>query len=460
MRLEQTTLTALALVAALAALTACDDDDDDRDAGVDAGEVRPDAAPAPTIAALAASRADLSVLNAAVARVGLDDELAAAGPLTLFAPTNEAFAASGITQADIDAMSDAELSRVLAYHVIQGARIRSTDVTSAPALTAADLTLFVSRADGVVSINRGNTVTGGANVVNADILASNGVIHLIDRVLLPPDIPTLATYGGLTSLVNAVQQAGLDDELAGPGPFTVLAPTNEAFAALPAVPAGDQLTTILLYHVISGELLLSDIAKLEPPLAVTSAENRFGNALPVVFDVAAARVNGASILLADLRATNGVVHVIDRVLIPPDVLAMAELLGLTSFVAAVDAAEGIDGTSLRDALSADEPYTVFAPTNEAFAAIEAALAVFSPAQVRDVLLFHVLDPTTFPAPVLAAQLPPGMSMLDTLLGEDASLDTTVTPPTIDGAQIIRTDVNVVNGVIHVIDAVMIPPTLE
>lgn len=114
MRLEQTTLTALALVAALAALTACDDDDDDRDAGVDAGEVRPDAAPAPTIAALAASRADLSMLNAAVARVGLDDELAAAGPLTLFAPTNEAFAASGITQADLDAMSDAELSRVTA----------------------------------------------------------------------------------------------------------------------------------------------------------------------------------------------------------------------------------------------------------------------------------------------------------------------------------------------------------
>ncbi len=109
---------------------------------------------------------------------------------------------------------------------------------------------------------------------------------------------------------------------------------------------------------------------------------------------------------------------------------------------------------------ADQPLTVFAPTNEAFAAIEATLATLTPEQVRDVLLFHVLDPATFPTPVLAGELPAGTTPLDTLLGEDAVLVTTTTPPTIDGARIVRTDVTVLNGVIHVIDAVMIPPSFE
>ena len=462
MRLKHTTLTTLAFLAALGALPGCDDDDDERDAGVDAGRVVvPDAGAGATIAALAAERPELSMLVAAATRANLGDELSAAGPLTLFAPTNQAFAASGITMDDIDAMSDEELTRVLTYHLIEGVELLADDITSGPVLTAADLTLFVNEVDGAVTLNGGNTVTGGANVTSADIDASNGVIHAIDRVLLPPDVPTLATYGGLTTLATAIGQAGLTDDLTESGQLTVFAPTNDAFAALPALPTGDALEAALLYHVLDRELTAGALAVLDPPQAAALVANRFGDPLVVVFDTAdGARVNDAAVIEPDLRATNGIVHVIDRVLVAPNVLQMAELLGLTAFVGAVEGAAGVDGTSLADALLADQPLTVFAPTNEAFAAIEATLATLTPEQVRDVLLFHVLDPATFPTPVLAGELPAGTTPLDTLLGEDAVLVTTTTPPTIEGARIVRTDVTVLNGVIHVIDAVMIPPSFE
>jgi transforming growth factor-beta-induced protein len=293
------------------------------------------------------------------------------------------------------------------------------------------------------------------------VVASNGVIHVVDRVLLPPDVTRMLTYAGLTTLTTALDDAGLTSTLQGEGPFTVFGPTDAAFAALPEVPTGDALTQVLLYHVAPGALTSADIAALDPPQANTLAQNEFGNDLTVLFDTdGGLTINGSTKAeLEDLRATNGVVYVIDQVLVPLSVASAVQALGLTGLLDAVAVAAPLpDGTTVGDALAQGAgPFTTFAPTNEAFAAISDTVSGLTPEEVRNVLLFHVLDPAANPQPVLAADLPapPGGDVL-TLLGEPATVDTSVSPPTIQGASIIRTDISVTNGVVHVIDAVLIP----
>ena len=438
------------------ALTGCPSDPPP--AGTDAGP-RTDAPPASdapaagnSIADIAAGNPDFSMLVAAASRAGIVELLDAPGTYTVFAPTNAAFEASGITMAMLEAMPVADLTGILTYHAL-GTEVPSTAITAGPTTTVAMLTLFLGTTGGV-TLNGGNAITGGANVVTADIEADNGVIHVIDRVLLPPNIPALATYGGLTTLVGAVTSAGLADELSGEGPFTVFAPTNDAFAALPAVPTGDALVTVLLYHVVSGSVLSTGV----PAMAPSISPNEYGDDLTLLFDTTSGVVinGGASVVVADLRATNGIVHVVDEVILPMNVVDAATAAGLTGLLGAVTAAAEISaGMTVADALSAQAPYTVFAPDNDAFTAAASVIATLTPAQVRDVLLFHVLDPAVFTAPVLAADLPTTATNLATLNAADVAF-APGPPPTVDGAGIAAADIVVTNGVVHVIDAVMVP----
>lgn len=418
-------------------------------------------APAPSILDVAASRHELSILAAAVTRAGLAGALDdGSARLTVFAPTDAAFAASGITREAIDTMTIADLTRVLGYHVLPR-EVRAAAVTAGPALTLAELTLFLGTpAAGKVTLNGGNTISGGAEVHAADVLAGNGVIHVIDRVLLPPTIPQLAVYGGLTTLVDAVTSAGLAPTLSAAGPFTVFAPTNAAFAALPAVPTGAALGQVLGYHVVMGQVLSGAV----PARAPSVASNRFGDNLTLLFDTRSGVViNGRSrVVTADLRATNGVVHVVDAVILPLDVVGAATAAGLTGLLDAVRAAAPLhdgNGTTVASALSADAPYTVFAPTNEAFAAASNVIAMLTPGQIRDVLLYHVLDTHAFPEPVLAAGLPSSTTPLATLNGQPVQLVPESRPITVGGRAIVSTDLVVTNGVIHVIDGVMVPAHL-
>ena len=183
------------------------------------------------------------------------------GPFTVFAPTDDAFAAAGIDLTTFDTDEEnATLSDILLYHVVSGS-VSASDVTdgmNAEALNGDDLSFTVS-SDGTVMVN-------GATVTSADVMASNGVIHVIDTVLMPPadlgDIPTVAQGTGIhTSLVAAVVQAELLSTLQGDGPFTVFAPTDDAFAAagidlasLDTDEGKAALTDILLYHVVAGEV--------------------------------------------------------------------------------------------------------------------------------------------------------------------------------------------------------------
>ena len=255
-------------------------------------------------------------LVAALSHAGLVSALQADGPFTVFAPTDDAFAAAGIDLSTFDTDEEnATLGDILLYHVVSGA-VASSDVNdgmSAVALNGDELSFTVS--DGSVMIN-------DATVTSADVMASNGIIHVIDKVLMPPadlgDIPTVAQGTGIhTSLVSAVVQAELLTTLQGDGPFTVFAPTDDAFAAagidLAALDNEEgkaTLTDILLYHVVSGAVPSSAVTDGMSATAVNGDDLSFAVGEGVM-------VNDANVVLADVPASNGVIHVIDKVLMPP-----------------------------------------------------------------------------------------------------------------------------------------------
>ncbi|MCA9670391.1 MAG: fasciclin domain-containing protein [Myxococcales bacterium] len=453
LNLKRLTVIVSTLVA-LGLLAGCGDSSPSNtpDAGIEAG-TGDGPSGLQTIAEIAIGNPDFSTLVAAVQKAELVDVISGAGPFTVFAPNNKAFEDAGITS--LDGFTKEQLQQIILYHVIQGATVKAADVKAGPVTSAADLTFFIGTDSGV-TINGGNAVSGGANVVATDIEASNGVIHVIDRVMLPPDIPTLATYGGLGELVNAVVAAGnvgndkLVDVLKGAGPFTVFAPTDDAFKAIAAPTDPDALRDVLLYHAI-GASVASDAI---PPKADSLLQNKWGNGVTLLFDTSSgAKVNDASVVIADLKATNGVVHVIDKVLLPPNIVDMATIAGFSELLGAVGAAADLPGpTKVADALAADKPYTVFAPTNAAFGAITPPT---DPAVLRDVLLLHVVEAA---APVLSSGLP--STPVDTLLsGEQLSFNAggpSVSSAGTAGAAIGPFDINVTNGVIHVIDKVLLP----
>lgn len=282
-------------------------------------------------------------------------------------------------------------------------------------------------------------------------------------------VDTAIAAGNFTTLVTAVEAAGLVDTLKGEGPFTVFAPTDEAFAAIPAEtldalladPSGD-LTQILLYHVVAGEVMAADVTDGLEAATVQGA--------PVNFTVAdgAVRVNDATIVTTDIAASNGVIHVIDAVLMPPaeeaaasdtaaaepaamDIVDTAVAAGnFTTLVTAVEAA------GLVDALKGEGPLTVFAPTDEAFAAIPAetlnALLADPTGELAQILLYHVVE-----GEVMAADVTDGLEAT-TLQGAPVNFTVADGNVNINDAAIVTTDIQASNGVIHVIDAVIMPPT--
>ena len=391
-------------------------------------------------------------LVAAVVQAELLETLQGDGPFTVFAPTDQAFADAGIDLAALDTPEGkAALSDILLYHVV-GANVPAANVTecmTADAVNGQPLAFTVG--DGVM--------VNDANVTLADVATSNGVIHVIDKVLTPTDVPndlprTAQCTGVHTSLVSAVIQAGLLETLQGDGPFTLFAPTDQAFADagidLTALdtPEGQQtLSDILLYHVVSGEVPSSAVTECMSADAV--------NGQPLAFTVdGTVMVNDATVTTADVATSNGVIHVIDKVLTPTDahndIARTAGCTGIhTSLVAALVQAE------LVATLQGEGPFTVFAPTDEAFAAAGIDLAALDTpegkATLTDILLYHV-----HAGSVMAADLSDGLPIAmvngdNTTVGDGAILN---------GANITLADVKASNGVIHVIDMVLMPPADE
>ncbi|MCY3559665.1 MAG: fasciclin domain-containing protein [bacterium] len=314
-----------------------------------APEPPPEPAPEPAaeepgnIVEVAVGSGAFPTLVAAVVAAGLDGVLSGDGPFTVFAPTEEAFAAAldalGITAEQILADTDL-LTAVLTYHVLPleapAEMVLTLDGQSVTTVNGADVTITID--DGAVMVN-------DATVVTADIAASNGVIHVIDTVLLPPApepepepepepapepaaeepgniVEVAVGSGAFPTLVAAVVAAGLDGVLSGDGPFTVFAPTEEAFAAAldalgitaeQILADTDLLTAVLTYHVLPLEAPAEMVLTLDGQ-SVTTVN---GADVTITIDDGAVMVNDATVVTADIAASNGVIHVIDTVLLPP-----------------------------------------------------------------------------------------------------------------------------------------------
>jgi len=464
-------------------------------------------------------------LVAALTQADLVTTLQGAGPFTVFAPTDQAFIDAGIDLTTFDTDEEnATLVDILTYHVVSG-KVMSTDLTDgmeASALNQDTLTFSVSSTE--VKVN-------DAVVTLADVESSNGVIHVIDKVLMPPadpvlvDIPATAQSTGVhTALVAALSQANLVATLQGEGPFTVFAPTDQAFTD-----AGIDLSTfdtpeenatladILLYHVYSGAVPSSAVTD---GLAVTMVNG--DKASFAVGTDGSVTVGDATVTGADVQTSNGIIHVIDKVLMPPsgdicyNVISHTIIPGATNLicnshmfvenytmggqtitgcyntvthaVSDISAAEcgaymwtpavsiamtagattihtslvaALTAADLVTTLSGDTEYTVFAPSDDAFAAAGIDLDSFDTAEeiavLTDILLYHVVAGTT-----MSTDLAEGMTTVTAANGDDLTINVANGGVMVGTAManVTLADVPASNGVIHVIDQVLMPPADE
>ena len=256
-------------------------------------------------------------LAAALGAADLVGALKGAGPFTVFAPTDAAFAKlpAGTVEGLLKPENKAKLAAILTYHVVSG-KVMAADVVKVKGA----VTLNGQRVD--IKVDGGAVNVDSAKVVTTDIACSNGVIHVIDSVILPsPDsIPAVADKAGkFKTLLAAVKAAGLVETLSGPGPFTVFAPTDEAFAKVPAATLADllkpenkaTLAGILTYHVVAGRVYS------EAAVAAKSAKTVQGASVVIKANDNGAFVNDAKIIATDVDASNGVIHIIDSVIMPP-----------------------------------------------------------------------------------------------------------------------------------------------
>ena len=259
-----------------------------------------------------------NTLVAAVKAAGLAETLKGDGPFTVFAPTDDAFAKlpDGTIEYLLKPENKDKLVSILTYHVVP-AKVKAKQAVK---LTAAP-TVNGQRLD--IKADKHGVMIDGAKVTATDIMASNGVIHVIDTVVMPSGDDILTTAGkagSFKTLAAAIKAAGLVETLQGDGPFTVFAPTDEAFAKLPAGTIDtllkpenkDKLIAILTYHVVPGRVF-SDAA-----IKQGKARTVQGNKVMIKAKDGNVHVNNATVISADIDATNGTIHVIDTVLIPED----------------------------------------------------------------------------------------------------------------------------------------------
>jgi transforming growth factor-beta-induced protein len=296
-------------------------------------------------------------------------------------------------------------------------------------------------------------------------MASNGVIHVIDKVLLPPTVVDLATYSeSYTSLVSAVVKADLAGALSGDGPFTVFAPTNDAFAALFAAlgisdldeVAVEDLTSILTYHVVGDNVMSTE-------LSAGSVASISGEEFEVTID-GEVMINGTvKVVATDIQGTNGVIHVIDAVLVPEMQKSntIADIAVANSEFSIL--VEALMKADLVGAVADSEAeLTVFAPTNDAFVALLSELGATSLDDVpvgtlTDILLYHVIGSKAMSTDLASGYFPTLSTFSDNNLSMYIEVGEGVT---INGnTMVTAADIEADNGVIHVVDKVILPPSV-
>jgi len=431
----------------------------------------------PDIVDTAVAAGSFTTLAAALQAAGLVETLKGEGPFTVFAPTDEAFAK--LDKALLDDLLKPEnketLVAILTYHVVPG-KVTAADVaklTSAKTVQGEEITVKVE--GDMVMVNN-------AKVTQTDIMASNGVIHVIDTVILPPTVAeklaasqqkdivdTAVAAGNFKTLAAALQAAGLVETLKGEGPFTVFAPTDEAFAKLDKALLDDllkpenkdTLVAILTYHVVPGKVTAADVAKL------TSAKTVQGEEITVKVEGDMVMVNNAKVTQTDIMASNGVIHVIDTVILPPSVAEKlnapaGEMKDIVDTAIAAGnfktLAAALEAAGLVETLKGEGPFTVFAPTDEAFAKLDKELLdeLLKPENKETlvaILTYHVV-----PGKLAAADVVK-LEVTKTVQGEDVFINVDGDMVMVGDAIVTQADVMATNGVIHVIDTVILPPSV-
>ena len=397
------------------------------------------------------SKPTFKTLSVALAKTGLAGTVSS-NRLTVFAPTDQAFSDLGLNQQNIVSVLGLEkLTSILLYHVV-GQTILSTELYNGFVSTLNEASVEVNLENGV-KINN-------ANVQIADIMARNGIIHAIDSVLMPPMMNitelAIASFGIDSSLVKAVLKAELDEVLANGGPFTVLAPDQNAFDiflqennfnSINDVPK-DLLAKVLLYHVVGQRVFSDDLTNGYVPTLNGAAVNVNLNS--------GVMINDSNVISANIQASNGVVHIIDEVLFPP----ILDIVGVASSFAPEFSIllEAAIKAGLVDTLTNGGPYTVFAPINNAFIELLAGLDGYNSLDdfdtpediqlLRSILLYHVVDGRIYSSDLTNGQVP-------TLNGStiNINLDSGVF---VNEAEVVIPNAQATNGVIHVINKVLLP----
>ncbi len=440
--------------------------------------------PKPNLVEAATETGLTTLLSAVTAVPGLADDLLSAGAITVFAPTNEAFAAAldVFNAADLDELvlkigGVDNLEKVLGFHVVPAVAFSSDLAATNTFQTLSGQDITVTRSGSLVTVT--DALGRTAQVVAADIEISNGVVHVINGMMLPdlmlPNLVEAANAAGLSTLLSAVTAANLGNALLNASAITVFAPSNEAFnAALSAFGAGNlnqlvakiggisNLQTILGFHVVPAVAFSTDLAATNT-FTTLAGQNLIVNRSASGVTVTDALGNTSNVVTADVAIENGVVHVIDGVLLPayslPNVVEAATAANLTVLLDAVTAA------NLGGALLNADAITVFAPTNQAFVELLGELGYGSLQEmindlgidaVTKVLSFHVVPATAF-----SFDLTEGVQMVPTLAGEMLQVTRNgntvrVTDKAGNVYNVVTADVAIENGVVHVIDGVLLP----
>jgi uncharacterized surface protein with fasciclin (FAS1) repeats len=446
-------------------LQACNDDDDKSKIEI--------LEPKITIVDVAVSNGNFTTLVAALQATGLDATLSdSTASYTVFAPTDAAFALLGddainALLADTDTLSD-----ILTYHVITG------EVDAATAISLVGTTVPMVNGDSVgLSLSGESLLVNTATVITADIQTDNGIIHVIDAVLLPPAdmveptmniVETAVANGSFTTLVAALQATNLDSVLADESAtFTVFAPTDAAFALIgeetinTLLDNTDVLSSILLQHVIPAMAVDSVTAySLNGAMVETASTAEIALTINTTSDMLT--FGGANIIIKDIYTTNGIIHVIDAVIVG-DVEVPAPAMSLVDVASAngnfTTLVGALQATGLDTVLAnVDNDYTVFAPTDAAFAKLTAGtVESLTTEQLTNILMYHVL-----PGKVLAdgaiTLAQSSTNTAETANGDNVALSFSNSTLFVNGAKVSTADVMADNGVIHVIDNVIMPPT--
>jgi uncharacterized surface protein with fasciclin (FAS1) repeats len=306
-------------------------------------------------------------------------------------------------------------------------------------------------------------VAAALTLVSADVQAScggcggcggHGAAKSEQKQAMGDIVDTAVKAGKFSTLAAALTEAGLVEALKGDGPFTVFAPTDDAFAKLPEGTVEtllkpenrEQLVAVLTYHVVPGRVMAEQVVGL------SAAETLNGQRVDVMSGDKGVMIDDAAVVATDVEASNGVIHVIDTVLIPTsgtivDVAAEAGTFG--TLLAAAKAA------GLAEALMGDGPFTVLAPTDDAFAAlpegtVESLLKEENLEKLQTILKYHVVPNRVFSDAVLKAK------SVKTLAGQDVRISVLDGKAMANDAEIVATDIDASNGVIHVISSVLLP----